>query len=88
MLPSSSAGVLEGERDPTLRPPKKKKASAPHLWRLSNSSPKSPLLLDRASCLQKSHSELNLALDRMCHHDFVDISLCLNPLVLHLVLII
>lgn len=76
MLPSSSAGVLEGDRGPTLRPPKKKKAAGPHLWRLSNPSPKSPLLLDRASCLQKSHSELNLASDRRHHHDFVDFFLC------------
>ncbi|KAM7395686.1 hypothetical protein PAMA_007112 [Pampus argenteus] len=46
---------------PTLRA--KKKNSGSHLWRLSNSPSKSPQLLDRATCLQKSHSVQNLASD-------------------------
>ncbi|KAI3364429.1 hypothetical protein L3Q82_011222 [Scortum barcoo] len=52
------------ERDcaPTLRP-LKKKTSGSHLWRLSNPPSKAPLLLDRAACLQKSHSAQNLSLD-------------------------
>ncbi|XP_042245977.1 mitogen-activated protein kinase-binding protein 1-like isoform X2 [Thunnus maccoyii] len=55
------------ERDcaPTLRP-QKKKTSGSHLWRLSNPPAKAPMLLDRATCLQKSHSAQDLASDP--HH--------------------
>ncbi|KAM9339134.1 mitogen-activated protein kinase-binding protein 1-like [Symphorus nematophorus] len=66
-----SSGRSEGpnrvdapERDcaPTHRP-LKKKTSGSHLWRLSNPPSKAPLLSDRATCLQKSHSAQNLATD-------------------------
>nr|XP_046229931.1 mitogen-activated protein kinase-binding protein 1-like isoform X3 [Scatophagus argus] len=47
-----------------LRPlKKKKKSSGSHLWRLSNPPCKAQLPLDRATCLQKSHSVQNLASD-------------------------
>ncbi|XP_044026188.1 mitogen-activated protein kinase-binding protein 1-like isoform X2 [Siniperca chuatsi] len=54
------------ERDcaPTLRP-LKKKTSGSHLWRLSNPPSKAPLLLDRATCLQKSYSAQNLSSDSL-----------------------
>ncbi|XP_031166391.1 mitogen-activated protein kinase-binding protein 1-like isoform X2 [Sander lucioperca] len=53
------------ERDggPTLRPLKKRRSSGCHLWRLSNPPSKTPLLLDPPTCLQKSHSDQNLASD-------------------------
>ncbi|KAM9840285.1 mitogen-activated protein kinase-binding protein 1 [Aulostomus maculatus] len=57
-------GAVPPERDgaPTLRP-QKKKTSMSHLWRMSNPASKPPVLLDRGTCLQKSHSAQNLASD-------------------------
>ncbi|XP_070781678.1 mitogen-activated protein kinase-binding protein 1-like [Enoplosus armatus] len=54
------------ERDccPTLRP-LKKKTSGSHLWRVSNPPSKALLLMDRATCLQKSHSAQNLSSDSL-----------------------
>ncbi|XP_068564393.1 mitogen-activated protein kinase-binding protein 1-like [Cebidichthys violaceus] len=61
-----SPGRIEG--GPKLDAPdrdcgalKKKKTTRIHLWRMSNPPSKAPLLLDRATCLQKSHSAQNLA---------------------------
>nr|XP_019947162.1 PREDICTED: mitogen-activated protein kinase-binding protein 1 [Paralichthys olivaceus] len=52
------ADAPEKESTPT----EKKKTSRSHLWRMSNPTPpKAPLLLDRATCLMKSHSAQNLA---------------------------
>ncbi|KAK2890339.1 hypothetical protein Q8A73_018639 [Channa argus] len=47
----------------------KKKNSWSHLWRLSNPPSKAPLLLDRETCLQKSHSAQNLS--SHSHHSSV-----------------
>ncbi|XP_038582055.1 mitogen-activated protein kinase-binding protein 1-like isoform X2 [Micropterus salmoides] len=44
--------------------PLKKKTSGSHLWRLSNSPSRAPLL-DRATCLQKSHSAQSLSSDSL-----------------------
>ncbi|XP_035472971.2 mitogen-activated protein kinase-binding protein 1-like isoform X1 [Scophthalmus maximus] len=41
----------------------KKKGSRSHLWRMSSPPSKVPLLLDRTTCLMKSHSAQNLASD-------------------------
>ncbi|XP_071334910.1 mitogen-activated protein kinase-binding protein 1-like isoform X2 [Trachinotus anak] len=50
---------------PTFRR-QKKKTSGSHLWRMSNPPPsKAPLLLDRTTCLKKSHSAQNLASDSL-----------------------
>ncbi|XP_076612469.1 mitogen-activated protein kinase-binding protein 1-like isoform X2 [Chaetodon auriga] len=75
----------EREATPTHRP-LKKKTSGSHLWRLSNPPSRAPLLLDRATCLQKSHSAQNLASD--CPHSPVPSSdrmeLCKRPQLLFL----
>lgn len=72
MLPLSRADAPETDCSLTLRPPKKKKTSASHLWRLSNPPSKSPLLPDRTACLQKSHSALNLTCDCTSHCRLAD----------------
>ncbi|XP_042245978.1 mitogen-activated protein kinase-binding protein 1-like isoform X3 [Thunnus maccoyii] len=63
--PKLDAVATERDCAPTLRP-QKKKTSGSHLWRLSNPPAKAPMLLDRATCLQKSHSAQDLASDP--HH--------------------
>lgn len=65
----SRLDAVAPERDcaPTIRP-QKNKTSGSHLWRLSNPPSKAPLLLDRETCLQKSHSAQNLASDCTFHH--------------------
>uniref|UniRef100_UPI003AAF42A3 mitogen-activated protein kinase-binding protein 1-like n=1 Tax=Centroberyx gerrardi TaxID=166262 RepID=UPI003AAF42A3 len=55
------------ERDSALLSrPQKKRTSGSHLWRLSNPTSKTLLLVDRAAGLQKSQSAQNLASD--CPH--------------------
>ncbi len=75
VLPLSRADGPERDGAPTLRP-LKKKTSGSHLWRLSSPPAKAPLLLlDRATCLQKSHSAQNLSSDCTFHRHFVDLLL-------------
>ncbi|XP_051265541.1 mitogen-activated protein kinase-binding protein 1-like isoform X3 [Dicentrarchus labrax] len=69
--PGRSKGPKEdapgSDRGPSLSP-LKKKTSGSHLWRLSNPPYNAPLLSDRATCLQKSHSTQNLASDSPHSH--------------------
>ncbi|KAK2856450.1 hypothetical protein Q5P01_005185 [Channa striata] len=67
-IPVSPRLTLETDCTPTLKP-HKKKTSWSYLWRLSNPPTKAPLLLDRETCLQKSHSAHNLA--SHSHHSSV-----------------
>ncbi|XP_047429397.1 mitogen-activated protein kinase-binding protein 1-like [Mugil cephalus] len=65
-----SLGRAEGPRPsdrdcPLMLRPLKKKAASPHLWRMPNTPPKAPMLLDATLCLQKSHSAHNLATDSL-----------------------
>ncbi|KAK5853187.1 hypothetical protein PBY51_006997 [Eleginops maclovinus] len=59
-------GRIEGPNRadaPVLRPVKRRKTSLSNLWRMSNQPSKAPLMLNPATCLQKSHSVQNLASD-------------------------
>ncbi|KAF3702668.1 Mitogen-activated protein kinase-binding protein 1 [Channa argus] len=68
LVKSLKAETPDSDCTPTSKSHKKKNSWS-HLWRLSNPPSKAPLLLDRETCLQKSHSAQNLS--SHSHHSSV-----------------